>query len=166
LSGRRSTYESTVSALSFEYPSGWEKLDGSEFDSIGQVAGIEKFNEIFLADSSGSDMKYLVGAGSVINPMIDWETGKRNVENLFKGGFQGTLPTLGASISNSSVKEGSVDGAESLDITFDIAVAGETADCRITIFHKDSTLYMMLFMSMGEDSNGQLQDIMKSVDLG
>ena len=163
MGGGTSTYTSTQSDLSFQYPPGWIKLNASEFSGLTGVAGIALYNEVLLADSTSDNMKYFVGAGSIEMSPEQWEARKVELRRQFGGDSPGVMPQGGVSMTGSTVTDTTIGGAGALDIRFKVTSTGYDFDCRAVLIDLESKMYMLLFMTRGDKSTSAAQ-VQKVVD--
>lgn len=163
MGGGTSTYTSTQSDLTFQYPASWKRLNAGEFSGLSGVAGIELYNEVLLADSTSDSMKYFVGAGSIEMPPEQWEARKAELRAQFGGNGTGAIPQGSVSMTGSTVTDTTIGGADALDIKFSVASMGYDFDCRAVVISHMSKMYMLLFMTRGDKSSAAAQ-VQKVVD--
>jgi hypothetical protein len=122
------------------------------------MADVNLYNEVLLADSTGNDLKYLLGAGSVAMAPEQWEFKKSELRSQFTGDTTGTIPQGTFGINGGTATDATIGGASALDAKFKMNSLGYEFNCRVVVISHRTTMYMLLSMTRVDEGGAPAQE--------
>lgn len=132
-----STYTNATAGVRIQYPSGWNAIEGG------------RSSQVVLFKAPGN----LTQVAVMLSP-----AGKSSLEELQNGVVSGLLNETSLNYTLVSTENATLAGMPAINSTLDASASGVTITQRYTMTVKDNQYYALLFSTLAEDWNKNLND--------
>ncbi|MBN2168145.1 MAG: hypothetical protein JW738_02795 [Actinobacteria bacterium] len=159
-------YSSSVSNLTFKYPSDWHAMSVNEVGRVSelQLSDFDNFNEALLSDAVSTDNDYLLRSLSI--PDISNQTFQNRRRDLKKAIVVSANNEIDPGTERPAIvfEDTNVYGNPAFTTSFDYIKGGRKYQMNIAVIHNGTTEYYIYLMGFGDtDARDLFNEILESI---